>query len=346
MYTATRANFAVSCFHLLCASCVCCVHRHRAGHVARTVWALLDAASQHGLDVLVPEERPQLLHPVKPTATNRSARPSSHPDAGGKGRASEAGRKGAGGATAVGAAVRAGRDGRAGGGGEERAGVGCEVDNPNGAEGDGGAGDKGAESGVVGMDVCAEGVTEGQLDDGDVAGDGNGSAGDGSAGIDSGRGVGDGGADMLSAGAHSKARSEVHEESALGSVDTAGNFETGDSSMDDTGSSWTDNGATTRVVACPEVAAVAVTTRSGGKKHMSALVAEEEQQIAPPPPPVAGEGGESSALPPKPKMSQVTYYCILPLLPLFQDESPHRAGTICRHKPGGKVRNSDAILPG
>ena len=299
--------------------------------MARTVWALLDAASKHGLDVLVPEQ-PLLLHPVKPAATNRSARPSSRPDAS-KGRASEAGRKRSGGATAIGAAERARRKVGAGGAGEETAGGGCEVYGRNGASS--GRGDKGAENGDGGMDLCAQGVGKGQLGDGDAAGDGAAASGGGSAGLDSGRGEGDDGAGVLSAGAHSESRSEPHHE--LGSVGTAGNFESGDSSMDDTGSSWTENGATIRMVRCPEVAAFTVTTRSGGKKHVSAVAAEEEQQIAPPPPLVAREGGENPTLPPKPKMSQVIYCCILPLYPSSHCGNSRRKGTtICRHVPLGE----------
>lgn len=297
--------------------------------MARTVWALLDAASRHGLDVLVPEQRPLLFQSVKAAATNRTAGHSPHPDARGKARASEAGRKGRGGAIAVGAAVPARRKGGAGGDGEERAGAGQEVDDSDGARRSDKAGEKGVENEGDGMDLCAEGVTRGQLGHGHggAAGDG-----DGYAGMESRRGVGDDGADVVSAEAHSEARSELHDEPTRGSAGAAGSFENGDSSMGDTGSSWTENGATTRVAPCPEVVAVAVTTRSGGKKHTSALVAEEEQQIAPPPPLVAGEGGECSALPPKPKMSQVIYCGILPVGTLFARFKPHRAGAICRHE--------------
>lgn len=318
----------------------------RAGHVARTVWALLDAASKHGLDVLVPEERPLLLHPVKATATNRAPGHPSHPDARGKARASEVGRKGRGGAIAVGAAVPARQKDGAVGGGEERAGTVQEVDGSDGARENGEAGEKGDESdesGGGGMDLCPEEVTKFKLGHGrsDAAGDGGGSAG-----MESRRGVGDDGADVLSAGSHSEARSKLPDESALGSVGAAGSFESGDSSMDDTGSSWTENGATTRVAPPPEVVAVAVTTRSGGKRHMSASVAEEEQQIAPPPPLVAGEGGETSALPPKPKMSQVTYCGILPVYTLSARLNPYRAGTaIGDELLVGRFRRSDSIVP-
>ncbi|CAM9103685.1 unnamed protein product [Laminaria digitata] len=309
----------------------------RAGYVARTVWALLDAASKHGLDVLVPEQRALLVHSVKPATTkNGSVRSSSHHYKG-KGRASETGRRnGAGGATAVAAPVWAKRKGGAGGGGGgENAAIGWETADWNGARRNGGSDEKGAESGGDGMALGAEGVTKGQpgddadagadagvdaAGDGDVdadaagAGAGAGSAGidsggvddDGSAGTDSGRGVDGDGADNRSTAVLSEARSEPHDESTLASVGTARSSEGGDSSMDDAGSSGTENGVSTRVAPCPEVAAVTVTTRSGGKKHVSALIAEGGQLIAPQPPtPVVGESGESSALPPKPKMSQV-----------------------------------------
>ena len=73
----------------MCINYICV--RGRAGHVARTVWAILDAASKHGLDVLVPEQPAALLlHPVKPAAARRSTMPSSGQDEG-KGRASERG---------------------------------------------------------------------------------------------------------------------------------------------------------------------------------------------------------------------------------------------------------------
>eukprot|EP00904_Undaria_pinnatifida_P009167 jgi/Undpi1/5380/HiC_scaffold_2.g00661.m1 len=253
----------------------------RAGHVARTVWAILDAASKHGLDVLVPEQPAALLlHPVKPAAARRSTMPSSGQDEG-KGRASERGSKGPEGATAIGAAARTRRKGGAGGGREEVTGVGCGDFGRNGERRSGGANDKGMKSGGDGMDVCdEEGVTKPQLD-GDSA-------------------------DARSRGARSEPRSEPSDEAAhAAGVSIARSVNRGDSSMDDSESSSTENGANTRAAPCPEVAAVPVTTRSRGKRHMPPLVVQEEPLIAPPPPLVAGEGGESPALPPKPKMSQV-----------------------------------------
>lgn len=245
------------------------------------------------------------------------------------------GSKGPEGATAIGAAARTRRKGGAGGGREEVTGVGCGDFGRNGERRSGGANDKGMKSGGDGMDVCdEEGVTKPQLC-GDAAGSGGGAAGaeavggagsaaadaaggcasgvssdDAGAGRNSGVCVDGDSADARSRGARSEPRSEPSDEAAhAAGVGITRSVDRGDSSMDDSESSSTENGANTRAAPCPEVAAVPVTTRSRGKRHVPPLVVQEEPLIAPPPPLVAGEGGESLALPPKPKMSQVTYCC-------------------------------------